>query len=156
MFLDEAEADVKAGDGGNGIVAFRREKYVPRGGPAGGNGGRGGDVIFVADEGVNTLYAFRFTKRYEAGRGGHGGGNNRRGKDGDDLRVTVPLGTIVRDAATGLVLADLVAHGQEVVVAKGGAPVGETRPSRARPNRLPATPRRVSRERPCGWRWSCG
>jgi GTP-binding protein len=120
MFLDEAEVDVKAGDGGNGIVAFRREKFVPRGGPAGGNGGRGGDVIFVADEGVNTLHAFRFTKRYEAGRGGHGGGNNMRGKDGGDLRVIVPAGTIVREAATGLVLADLVDDGQEVIVAKGG------------------------------------
>jgi GTP-binding protein len=120
MFLDEAIIEVKAGDGGNGIVAFRREKYVPRGGPAGGSGGRGGDVILVADEGVNTLYAFRFTKRYEAGRGGHGGGKNQRGKDGRDLRVTVPVGTVVRDAETGEVVADLVAHGQEVVVARGG------------------------------------
>jgi GTP-binding protein len=77
-------------------------------------------VIFVADEGDNTLHAFRFTKRYEAGRGGHGGSNNKRGKDGDDLRVTVPAGTIVRDAATGLVVADLVEHGQEVIVARGG------------------------------------
>ncbi|MFN2115402.1 MAG: GTPase ObgE [Anaerolineae bacterium] len=120
MFLDEAEVDVKAGNGGNGIVAFRREKFVPRGGPAGGNGGKGGDVIFVADEGVNTLHAFRFTKRYEAARGGHGGGSNKRGKDGADLRVVVPAGTIVREAAGGAVLGDLVAHGQELVVAKGG------------------------------------
>lgn len=120
MFLDEATLDVKAGDGGNGIVAFRREKYVPRGGPAGGSGGRGGNVILVADEGVNTLHAFRYTKRYEAGRGGHGGGKNQRGKDGEHLRVTVPAGTIVRDQATGAIVADLVEHGQEVVVASGG------------------------------------
>jgi len=120
MFLDEAEIDVKAGDGGNGAVAFRREKYVPRGGPSGGHGGRGGDIVLVADEGLNTLFKFRFTQAYEAGRGGHGGGSDRHGKNGADLRVTLPVGTIVRDAATGALFADLVRHGQEAVVARGG------------------------------------
>jgi GTPase len=120
VFLDEAEIEVRAGDGGNGIVAFRREKFAPRGGPSGGNGGRGGDVILVADEGVNTLHAFRFTKRYEAGRGGHGGGSDKRGKDGDDVRLPVPVGTVVRDAGSGEVLADLSARAQEAVVARGG------------------------------------
>ena len=120
MFLDEATVDVKGGDGGKGAVAFRREKYVPRGGPNGGHGGDGGDVILVADGGLNTLHKFRFTKRYEGGRGGHGGGSDRHGRNGEDLRVTVPAGTIVRDAKTDAVLADLVTDGQEAVVARGG------------------------------------
>jgi GTP-binding protein len=120
MFLDEAELDVKGGDGGNGVVAFRREKFVPRGGPSGGSGGRGGNVVLVADEGVNTLHAFRFTKLYAADRGGHGRGSDKHGKDGTDLLVTVPAGTIVRDTATGDVVADMVEHGQQVVVARGG------------------------------------
>lgn len=119
-FIDEAEIEVKAGDGGDGIVAFRREKYVPRGGPSGGNGGAGGDVVLIADEGMNTLYSFRFTKRYEAERGGRGGGNDRRGKDGADLAIGVPTGTLVRDAATEEVVADLLADGQRAVVARGG------------------------------------
>jgi len=120
MFLDEAMLDVKGGDGGKGVVAFRREKYVPRGGPNGGNGGNGGDVVVVGDEGLNTLYGFRFTKRYEGGRGGHGEGSNRQGRRGETLRVAVPVGTLVRDAATGELVADIVAHGQEAVVARGG------------------------------------
>ena len=120
MFLDEAEILVRGGNGGNGAVAFRREKYVPRGGPSGGGGGRGGNVVLVADGGTNTLHAFRFTQRYQAGRGGHGGGSDKRGADGEDLRVVVPAGTIVRDADTGEVVADLVADGQEEVVARGG------------------------------------
>lgn len=120
MFLDEAAIDVQAGDGGNGIVAFHREKFVPRGGPTGGHGGRGGDVVLVADEGLNTLHKFRFTQRYQAGRGGHGGGSNRHGRDGEDLEITVPVGTLVSDAATGDLLADLVTRGQRVVVARGG------------------------------------
>jgi GTP-binding protein len=118
MFLDEANVDVKGGDGGKGVVAFRREKFVPRGGPNGGHGGDGGNVVFVADGGLNTLHKFRFTKRYEGGRGGHGGGNDCHGRNGEVLRVTVPVGTIVREE--GLVLADLVEDGQEVVVARGG------------------------------------
>jgi len=120
VFLDEAEILVRGGNGGNGAVAFRREKYVPRGGPSGGGGGRGGNVVLVADGGTNTLHAFRFTQRYQAGRGGHGGGSDKRGADGEDLRVVVPAGTIVRDADTGEVVADLVADGQEEVVARGG------------------------------------
>jgi GTP-binding protein len=120
MFLDEAEIDVRAGDGGNGVVAFRREKFVPRGGPSGGHGGRGGNVVLVADEGENTLYTFRFTQVFRADRGGHGGGSDRHGRNGEDLRVAVPVGTIVRDAASGSVVADLARAGQEVVVARGG------------------------------------
>jgi len=121
MFLDEATIDVKGGDGGKGIVAFRREKYVPRGGPNGGNGGRGGDVVLVADEGLNTLHAFRFTKLYEGGRGGHGGGSNCQGRRGEDLEVRIPSGTVVRDVETGAIVADMVEHGQRAVIARGGA-----------------------------------
>ena len=120
MFLDEAEIDVQAGTGGNGAATFRREKFVPRGGPSGGHGGRGGHVIMVADEGLNTLYMFRFTKRFEAERGGHGGSARKHGANGDDLRISVPVGTVVRDAETGQVLADLAVAGQEAVVARGG------------------------------------
>jgi GTP-binding protein len=120
VFLDEAVIEVKGGSGGNGAVAFRREKYVPRGGPNGGTGGDGGDVILVADEGENTLIAFRYEKRFEAGRGGHGGGSNKQGARGDDLRLRVPVGTVVRDVETDQLLADLVETGQEAVVAAGG------------------------------------
>ncbi len=120
MFLDEAEVDVKSGDGGNGCVAFRREKFVPRGGPNGGHGGKGGDVVLVADEGLNTLYTYRFTKRYEAERGEHGRGSDQHGANGENVRLPMPVGTVVRDAATGALIADLTVHGQEVVVARGG------------------------------------
>jgi GTP-binding protein len=120
VFLDEARIEVKAGNGGNGCVAFRREKFVPRGGPSGGNGGRGGDVVLVADPGMNTLHAFRFTRRYAAGRGGHGGGSDKRGADGEILRVRVPVGTLVRDESDGSIVVDLVEPGEEAVVARGG------------------------------------
>lgn len=120
MFLDEATIDVSGGDGGNGCVAFRREKYVPRGGPNGGHGGRGGDVVFQGDEGLNTLFKFRFTQRYSGERGGHGGGSDRHGRNGANLVLTVPCGTVVSDAETGELIGDLVSHGQTLVVAKGG------------------------------------
>ncbi|MEW6770221.1 MAG: GTPase ObgE [Bacillota bacterium] len=120
MFYDHLKIYVKAGDGGNGCVAFRREKYVPFGGPAGGDGGRGGHVLLRADEGLRTLVDFHFRRQFKAGRGGHGEGKERHGKSGADLVLQVPVGTVVRDAATGEVLADLVQHGQEVIVARGG------------------------------------
>jgi GTP-binding protein len=120
QFVDQVEIHVKAGDGGNGIVAFRREKFVPRGGPAGGDGGRGGSVVLEADEGLNTLVDLRYKKSYKAERGGNGGPNNKTGKNGDGLVIKVPVGTLVRDKQTGKVLADLVEHGQRAVVAEGG------------------------------------
>lgn len=120
MFYDHLKIYVKAGDGGNGCVAFRREKYVPFGGPVGGDGGRGGHVLLRADEGLRTLVDFHFRRQFKAGRGGHGEGKERHGKSGADLVLQVPVGTVVRDAATGEVLADLVQHGQEVIVARGG------------------------------------
>lgn len=120
MFFDKARIHVKAGDGGNGVVAFRREKYVPRGGPAGGNGGRGGHVYFVVDPGLNTLSSFHNQVHFRAERGGHGEGANRTGAFGDDLVIPVPPGTIVRNADTGEVIADLARPGQKELIARGG------------------------------------
>jgi GTP-binding protein len=119
-FVDEAKIFVKAGDGGAGCVSFRREKFVPKGGPDGGDGGRGGNVVLRADEGLATLLDFRYRRVFRARRGGHGQGSNRAGRSAPDLVIPVPVGTVVRDAATGAVLADLTRHGQEVVVARGG------------------------------------
>lgn len=120
MFYDKARIFVKGGDGGNGCVAMRREKYIPLGGPWGGDGGRGGDIIFRADEGLRTLVDFRYKRHYKAERGRHGEGRNMHGASGDDLTLRLPVGTVVRDADTGELIADLVADGQEVVVARGG------------------------------------
>ncbi|NLP43343.1 MAG: GTPase ObgE [Peptococcaceae bacterium] len=120
MFYDRTKIYVKAGDGGSGAVSFRREKYVPYGGPNGGDGGRGGDIVFVADEGLRTLVDFRYKRHYKADRGEHGQGKDRHGKGAEDLVLRIPVGTIVKDAETGEILADLTKHGQREVVAKGG------------------------------------
>jgi len=120
LFFDEARIHVKAGDGGNGCVSFRREKFVPLGGPNGGNGGAGGDVCVVASRHVNTLTSFRRRQRFVAGRGGPGKGKDMQGARGEDRVITVPLGTILRDADCGETIADLVEHEQRVVVAQGG------------------------------------
>ncbi|MHB1127520.1 MAG: GTPase ObgE [Bacillota bacterium] len=120
MFYDRAKVYVKGGDGGNGIVAFRREKYVPEGGPSGGDGGHGGNTILVADSGLRTLVDFKYKKHYKAPRGGHGGGKHRHGKSAEDLLLRVPVGTLIYDDDSGEVLADLVEEGQQVIVARGG------------------------------------
>lgn len=120
IFVDEARIYVEGGAGGNGCVAFRREKFVPRGGPAGGDGGRGGNVRLRADPGLSTLLDFHYRRHFRAGRGEHGSGNNRTGADGEDIVIPVPVGTVVRDAETGELLGDLVEPGQELVVARGG------------------------------------
>lgn len=120
MFIDHAEITVRGGRGGNGCVSFRREKYVPRGGPNGGDGGDGGDVILVADQNVNTLLSFRRRRQFRAGNGAGGQGADKHGKKGLDVRITVPVGTLVKDRAADRVMADLTAHGQWVVVARGG------------------------------------
>jgi len=120
VFIDKAKIYVRGGDGGNGAVAFRREKFVPKGGPSGGSGGRGGNVIFRADEGLRTLIDFKYRRHYYAERGGHGEGKDRHGRNGKDLIVRVPVGTVIKDAKTGEVIADLIYNGQEVVVARGG------------------------------------
>jgi GTP-binding protein len=119
-FLDEARILVKAGDGGNGCLAFRREKFVPRGGPSGGDGGRGGDVVFASTAHQNTLLQFRFNPEHKAERGRHGEGSNRSGADGKTLEVAVPVGTVVYDESTGERLADFTEAGQTVVMARGG------------------------------------
>lgn len=120
MFIDEVTIRVKAGDGGNGCVAFRREKYVPRGGPSGGDGGRGGDVILVSSEHYNTLLHFRFNPEHQAERGRHGEGSNRAGRDGAPIELPVPVGTVVYDAVTGALIHDFTRPGERVVVARGG------------------------------------
>lgn len=120
MFVDEVEIEVIAGDGGNGMVAFRREKYVPHGGPSGGDGGRGGSVVLKADPNLSTLLDFRFQRHYRAERGGHGGSKNMFGKDGADLVLRAPVGTTAIDVDTGEIVADLVQPHQTVVVAHGG------------------------------------
>lgn len=120
MFYDYAKVNVKAGDGGNGIVAFRREKYVPKGGPAGGDGGKGGSIILRADEGLRTLIDFRYQTHYKGKRGDHGSGAKQHGRSADDIVLRVPVGTVVRDADTKKLLGDLRRHGQEIVVAQGG------------------------------------
>jgi GTP-binding protein len=120
MFLDEAIIEVQAGKGGDGVVAFRREKYVPRGGPAGGDGGRGGSVILVVDPRLNTLVEFQHKRQVVAEDGHAGRGKNQTGADGEDLLVPVPPGTLVRDAEAGALLADLIDPGRRVCVARGG------------------------------------
>jgi GTPase len=120
MFIDEAKIQVKAGDGGNGCLAFRREKFVPRGGPSGGDGGKGGDVIMISSERHNTLVHFRFNPEYKAQRGRHGEGSNKTGKEGVDVTLKVPVGTIVYDDATGELVHDFTRPDERVVVARGG------------------------------------
>jgi GTP-binding protein len=120
QFLDEARILVKAGDGGNGILAFRREKYVPRGGPSGGDGGRGGDVVLVATSHQNTLLQFSFNPEHKAERGRHGEGSNKTGADGKSIEVQVPVGTVVYDEHTGERLIDFTERGQRWVAARGG------------------------------------
>lgn len=120
MFLDTAKIKVKAGNGGDGMVAFRREKYVPNGGPWGGDGGRGGNVIFIVDEGLRTLMDFRYNRHFKAQSGEKGMTKGMHGRGAEDLYVRVPQGTTVRDAETGKVITDLVENGQEYIVAHGG------------------------------------
>jgi len=120
MFIDEVRIRVKAGDGGNGCMAFRREKYVPRGGPSGGDGGRGGDVVLVASEHHNTLLHFRFNPEHTAERGRHGEGSNCTGREGASIDAAVPVGTVVYDDETGEMLHDFTKAGERFVVARGG------------------------------------
>src|SRR3989440_2317485 len=120
MFIDEAKIRVKAGDGGNGCLAFRREKFVPRGGPSGGDGGKGGDIIMESSERHNTLVHFRFNPEYKAQRGRHGEGSNRTGREGVDITLKVPVGTILYDADTGEKVHDFSRPDERIVVAQGG------------------------------------
>ncbi|HUI29619.1 MAG TPA: GTPase ObgE [Candidatus Acidoferrales bacterium] len=144
-FVDEAVIHVRAGDGGNGCVSFRREKYVPRGGPDGGNGGKGGDIVLVSDKNLTTLLDFHYRATFKAGRGQHGQGSNKFGKSAEDLIVKLPAGTIVEDAESGKKIVDMVKDGMEFVVAKGGkggrgnaefATSTDRAPRRAEPGKL--------------------
>jgi GTP-binding protein len=120
MFIDEANIHVQAGDGGRGCVSFRREKFVPKGGPDGGDGGKGGDIILQADRNLSTLLDFRYKQHYKAGRGEHGRGSDQKGRDGGDCLIRVPLGTVVRSLDPGGEVADLVTPGQCFTAARGG------------------------------------
>ena len=127
-FIDEATIHVAAGDGGNGCVSFRREKFIPFGGPNGGDGGDGGSVFMIADENINTLVDFRYERRYNAQRGENGKGNDCTGKKGDDLVIRVPVGTLIYDNETDELIADLIHAGEKVLVAQGGwHGIGNTR-----------------------------
>jgi GTP-binding protein len=119
-FIDQATIRVKAGDGGRGCVAFRREKYVPKGGPSGGDGGVGGSVYIVASKRLNTLYHLQFQREWKGGRGQHGMGSNCSGYNGEDVTIELPIGSVVRDKATGEVIADLMQDGERILIAKGG------------------------------------
>ena len=125
MFVDEVDILVEAGAGGAGSMSFRREKFVPRGGPDGGNGGKGGSVYAVASPHINTLIAFRFNREFRAKRGGHGEGSNRTGRDAEDVELEVPIGTLIYQksedpAEAPVVIADLIESGQRALLAQGG------------------------------------
>jgi len=120
MFVDQVKVDVKAGNGGNGMVAFRREKFVPNGGPAGGDGGRGGSIVLAADEGLRTLMDFRYTRKFKAESGGNGMIKQMTGRSAKDRIISVPLGTVVTDAETGKLIGDITEKSQKLVIAKGG------------------------------------
>lgn len=120
MFVDQVRITVRSGDGGNGCRSFRREKYVPRGGPDGGDGGDGGDVLVVVDPGLNTLLDFRYRQHVHAERGGHGAGKKRKGRRGQNAEIRVPPGTLIKDAETGRMIADLTAENERLVLLPGG------------------------------------
>ncbi|WP_026693787.1 GTPase ObgE [Peribacillus kribbensis] len=120
MFVDQVKVYVKGGDGGNGMVAYRREKYIPKGGPAGGDGGHGANVVFEVEEGLRTLMDFRYQRHFKAKRGEHGMSKNQHGRNAADMIVKVPPGTVIMDEDTKEVIADLTEHGQRAVIAKGG------------------------------------
>jgi GTP-binding protein len=150
MFIDEAKIFVNAGNGGRGCLSFRREKSVPKGGPDGGDGGKGGDIVLQADGNLSTLLDFRYKRRYSAERGEHGRGSDQKGRDGSDSVIRVPLGTVVRSADSGAVLADLVGHEQRFIAAHGG------RGGRGNARFKSATnqaPRRVEPGEPGEMRW---
>jgi len=122
MLIDHVRIHVKAGSGGKGCTSFYRDRFVRRGKPNGGPGGPGGNIVFKVDNNIHTLLDFQYNRIFKAGRGGHGGSNNKKGKAGKDLLIRVPAGTILKDSDTGLVLRDLTLSGEEVIVARGGAP----------------------------------
>jgi len=138
MFIDEAQLEVQSGKGGDGVVHFRREKYINRGGPDGGDGGKGGDIIFAVNPHMNTLENFRHQTLFKADDGKRGGKQKQTGRSAEDLVIEVPAGTIIRDAVTGAQLADLVEEGERVVICPGGRGGREHKiPQRAQPGPSP-------------------
>ncbi|MBU4484511.1 GTPase ObgE, partial [bacterium] len=119
-FIDEAIIEVAAGAGGNGCSSFRRAKYVPKGGPDGGDGGRGGDVVVVTDEGLTTLMDIKYRKHFKANRGGHGSGKCQHGRAGEDIQIKIPIGTTIKAVGTDQIICDLVNNNESFVIAKGG------------------------------------
>ncbi|WP_296919798.1 GTPase ObgE [uncultured Megasphaera sp.] len=152
MFIDRARIFVQSGKGGDGMSSFRHEKFVPKGGPNGGDGGQGGNVVLVADRNVNTLVDFRFRRLFKAKPGGKGEGSNKYGRNAEDLLITVPLGTIVKDEESGQVMADLSRDGQQAIVAKGGRGGRGNWHFRTSANR---TPTFAERGEPGEERWLC-
>lgn len=138
MFVDIAKIKIKAGNGGDGAVTFHREKYVASGGPDGGDGGKGGDIIFEVDDNLATLADFRYKRKYTAPDGKRGDGGRRRGKNGENLVIKIPRGTIIREAESNAVMADM-SEKTSFVAAKGGAAAGATPILRPRPVRLPVS-----------------
>ncbi len=120
MFIDSARLFIKGGDGGSGCVAFRREKYIPKGGPSGGDGGNGGDIIILADRHIHTLLDFKYKRKYIAQHGQHGQGDNKTGRSGENTIIRVPIGTVIRDENSGKIIVDLTKEGQSAVIALGG------------------------------------
>ena len=156
MFVDEARIEVRAGDGGRGIVSFRREKFVPRGGPDGGDGGKGGSVWFVARSNRNTLVDFRYHPHFRAERGRHGEGGRRTGRDGEDIVLPVPLGTVVLDDESGEILGDLREEGERLLVARGGIGGRGMLASLRPPTRRPVAMEKAGRESTIVLAWSSG
>ena len=155
MFIDRVKIRVKAGKGGNGCVSFRREKHVPKGGPDGGDGGRGGNIIAQGHEHLNTLVRQYYTQHYRAKNGAHGSGNHRHGKDGSDVIVQVPPGTIIRDSDSQELLVDLTSPGQTVVLARGGLGGRGNARFKSSTNQIPRVAEKGNQAKRKRWNWSC-
>ena len=156
-FVDEATIDVAAGNGGSGCISFRREKFIPFGGPNGGDGGRGGHVYVVADRNINTLIDYRYARRHEARNGEQGRGSDQYGAAGEDIILRMPVGTIIRNVETDEVMMELLEHGEQRLLAKGGvrAVVSATCTTRRPPTARPARRRRAGLARSSRSSWSC-
>ena len=152
-FVDTAKITVRSGNGGNGAVSFHREKYVAAGGPDGGDGGRGGNIVVEVSDHMSTLMDFRYKRKYTAGNGADGSGNRCTGKDGEDLVVKVPLGTVIRDAESGQIIRDM-SDRTPFVLCRGGRGAGATSTSLPPPGRCPDSPRRGCPARAGRWCWS--
>ena len=152
-FIDKARITVRAGNGGNGAVAFHREKYIAAGGPDGGDGGNGGSIIVQVDDNMSTLMDFRYKRKYVARNGVDGQGGRKSGKDGESLTIRVPRGTLIRDAETGEIIKDM-SDKEPFVLCKGGRGGWATSTLPPPPGRCPALPRRVCQGRATTWSWS--